>query len=169
MVSPQTILGIDPGLRTMGIAVLGSRARLLHGAVLTSPRTLSLARRFKHLADQLEDLLARYKPDLVALEATWPSKNPSLALLHRVGKLCERRVTARRIRMVSVPSATVRRHLLGDGWATKRDTAKVIASVYPELRIYLRQNKTWKEHYFENLFDAVAVALYAHQTRRRSS
>jgi len=35
--------------------------------------------------------------------------------------------------------------------------AKVIVASYPELKVYLTQDRAWKEKYHQNMFDAVAL------------
>jgi Holliday junction resolvasome RuvABC endonuclease subunit len=159
------IIGIDPGLRALGAAVLGPRGRLADARVLTAPRNLTVPTRLKRLGEGLDELLGLHRPRLVVLEATWPNRHPSLALVHRVGRLVHREARARRIRVVAVPSATVRKALLGNGRAGKAEVSHVLAARYPELRLYLRQDERWKEQHFQNLFDAVALALYAQEAR----
>lgn len=156
----RPILALDPGLRALGVAVLTTRGQLRHAAVLTAPRRLTLGRRLGILRTQLADLLGTYRPRLVVIEATWRNRNASLALAHRTGLLCRRLARNRGIPVQHVPSTTVRRALLGHGWAGKRDTALLVASRFPELRLYLRQDRAWKERHFQNLFDAAALGLY---------
>jgi hypothetical protein len=54
----------------------------------------------------------------------------------------------------------VRKHLIGNGWASKEEVARAIARRFPQLRIYLSQDRRWKERYWHNLFDAVALGLH---------
>jgi hypothetical protein len=37
--------------------------------------------------------------------------------------------------------------------------ARVIISKYPELKVYLTQDRAWKEQYHQNMFDAVALGM----------
>ncbi len=37
--------------------------------------------------------------------------------------------------------------------------AKAVVARYPELKVYLTQDRKWKQAHHENMFDAVAVAL----------
>jgi Holliday junction resolvasome RuvABC endonuclease subunit len=62
--------------------------------------------------------------------------------------------------MAFAPS-TVKKFVCGNGHASKEQVAKVIISRYPELKVYLTQDRVWKEKYHRNMFDAVAVALTA--------
>jgi hypothetical protein len=80
--------------------------------------------------------------------------------LHQVSRILRQRIHAKGIRLVIVPAGTVRRQLTGSGWTGKREAAHVVAARFPQLRIYLRQDRSWKERHFLNLFDAVALGLY---------
>jgi hypothetical protein len=56
-----------------------------------------------------------------------------------------------------------RRTVVGDGWAGKADVAKRLAGRYPELKVYRGQTRKWKDSYWQNMFDAIALALH-HQS-----
>lgn len=163
MSRPITILAIDPGLRAMGVAVFAGAHRLRQTLVVTTGAREPTARRLRRVREQLQEVFAYHKPDLVLMEATWPSKNRSLAIVHRVSRLCTRMCRDRRVRVVTVPTATVRKAILGYGKAGKTELAAFVASVYPELRIYLHQDEVWKERHFRNLFDAVALGVWYRQ------
>jgi Holliday junction resolvasome RuvABC endonuclease subunit len=157
----KPILALDPGLRGLGLAVLSPTGRLRHAEVLTAPWQLPLRKRLARLSRQVDERLALYRPRLVVVEATWPSRNGSFGRLHLVTTLLQRRIRARGIRLLTVPAGTARRHLTGSGWTGKREAAQVIAARFPELRIYLRQDRAWKERHFLNLFDAVALGVHS--------
>jgi hypothetical protein len=53
----------------------------------------------------------------------------------------------------------VRKQICQNGWATKKETAKIIVSLYPELAVNLTQDRIWKEKYWGHMFDAVALGL----------
>jgi Holliday junction resolvasome RuvABC endonuclease subunit len=156
----KPILAIDPGLRGLGLAVLSPSGRLRQAEVLTTRRHLPLRTRLALLSRQVDERLDLYRPRLVLLEATWPNSHGSFSRLHRVARILQQRVRAHGIKLMSVPAGTVRRRLTGYGWAHKREMAQVVAARYPELRIYLRQDRAWKEHHFLNLFDAVALGIH---------
>lgn len=72
------ILGIDPGLRTMGWGVINSRgSRLSHVAngLCKSDGTADLASRLLSLHDQLRSVMARFSPDAAAIEQTFVNKD----------------------------------------------------------------------------------------------
>ncbi len=165
------LIAIDPGLQAMGIALLDRPSRIRHAEVVTTAERLELAARIRKLRCRLDELLTLYRPRRMLIEATWPSRHPALAPVYRVAIMCERRAEKFRIPVEIVPSATVRRVLLGNGRAGKREMATFVAALFPELRLYLRQDERWKEKHFRNLFDAVALGLYGirgQPTRRPS-
>ena len=49
--------------------------------------------------------------------------------------------------------SSVRKRLCGSGRATKRDMARAVLARYPELKVYLAQNRKWKERFHGNMFD----------------
>jgi Holliday junction resolvasome RuvABC endonuclease subunit len=65
----------------------------------------------------------------------------------------------KRIRIFKFAPCTVKKFICGHGWASKEDGARVVVSRYPELKGYLTQDKTWKERYHRNMFDAVALGM----------
>jgi Holliday junction resolvasome RuvABC endonuclease subunit len=64
-------------------------------------------------------------------------------------------------------SQTVKKAICGNGRASKKDVARVIVSKFPELKVYLTQDRTWKELYQENIFDAVALGMMVNKRSKR--
>jgi Holliday junction resolvasome RuvABC endonuclease subunit len=157
----QNIMAIDPGLRATGVAVIDHRSRLRHGSVIATGMTDSAEKRIHDIAGQVDELIRFYTPDLLVLEATWPSSSPATSLTHRVALACRWRARAHGVAAARVAATTVRRVVLGDGWAGKWRVASHVVSVYPKLRVYMHRDRAWKDRYFQNLFDAVAIALFA--------
>ena len=65
------ILGIDPGLAIMGYGVIetdGSRHRLVQYGALTTEAKTPMPSRLLSIHTGVEQLLAIYKPDQIALE-----------------------------------------------------------------------------------------------------
>ncbi|MDI3269103.1 MAG: crossover junction endodeoxyribonuclease RuvC [Bacillota bacterium] len=77
------VLGIDPGVARLGFGVVeevGGRLRALDfGVVRTSPED-SLVKRLGFIHRQVEDLLDRWTPDLLAMEEVFFQRNVSSAL-----------------------------------------------------------------------------------------
>ncbi len=41
------------------------------------------------------------------------------------------------------------------------ESTVAIVSKYPELKVYINNDRKWKERYHQNMFDAVALAMLA--------
>ena len=77
------ILGIDPGLATMGWGVLdeeGGRSRLIDcGAVITPP-DMPIHRRLHQIFTGVKDLIAAYQPQEIVFEELFFGKNITTAM-----------------------------------------------------------------------------------------
>ena len=72
------ILGIDPGVATIGFGVIrGSRQKneLLRYGVITTPPGIPLSRRLLQISDDMEELIHTFHPDEMAVEELFFSKN----------------------------------------------------------------------------------------------
>ncbi|OGL45860.1 MAG: hypothetical protein A2149_00265 [Candidatus Schekmanbacteria bacterium RBG_16_38_11] len=52
---------------------------------------------------------------------------------------------SRRLKVEEYSTNTIRKILCNNGRAGKEDVAKVLSLQYPELAIYLKQDRRWKE------------------------
>ena len=77
------ILGIDPGLATLGWGVIesggGRQKPMGHGCILTSPEQ-TLPNRLLAIQQDMAALLAQYQPDEIALEELFFARNVTTAL-----------------------------------------------------------------------------------------
>lgn len=74
----MVILGIDPGIANTGFGVVrrdGGRVVALDGGVIETPSTHAQELRLAHIFGEVDDLLARYEPEAVALEALYFGQN----------------------------------------------------------------------------------------------
>ena len=77
------ILGIDPGLATMGWGVIsydGVKPRLVDYGALITPPDMPMPQRLTALYDGVADLCARYEPDDIAMEELFFCKNVTTAI-----------------------------------------------------------------------------------------
>ncbi|WP_129597558.1 crossover junction endodeoxyribonuclease RuvC [Anaerophilus nitritogenes] len=78
------ILGIDPGIAIVGYGVIeykGNHIKTLgYGAIITHANE-EMPQRLKKVYDDLEILLDRFKPDVVAIEELFFNKNVKTALM----------------------------------------------------------------------------------------
>ena len=76
----MTILGIDPGTATTGFGIIQSVKKssdfsLVDFGVVSTNKKLSDAERLKILADDIEDLLKKFKPDALGIEKLFFTTN----------------------------------------------------------------------------------------------
>ena len=74
----QKILGIDPGLQTVGFGVIESDGRVhkfVGGGVITTPSSEELPKRLATIYDNAVDLIAEFKPDIASIEKLFFLKN----------------------------------------------------------------------------------------------
>jgi len=65
----------------------------------------------------------------------------------------------KKLQFLSYAPSTVKKFICGNGRASKKEVARVIVSKFPELKVYLTQDRAWKERYHQNMFDAVALGM----------
>jgi Holliday junction resolvasome RuvABC endonuclease subunit len=165
--NPDTILALDPGLRDLGYAVLHGR-RLVTSGVLglrreAKERRLVMAR--KHVGAWLRT----HRPDVVVVEKTYRHPVPWLDELHRLTRTARNLATRSHAAFATYSPQSVRATVAGNGKARKAEAAVAVAHRFPSLRVYLTQDRRWKERYWLNMFDAVALALHHQVTTKPPS
>ncbi len=99
------ILGIDPGFATIGYGVIDHNGNLntaVDYGVITTPKQESIAVRLAMIYDGINEIIARFQPDCVAVEELFFAKNVTtgihvahargvilLACVHSCGRLYE--------------------------------------------------------------------------------
>jgi len=77
------ILGVDPGLATVGFGILEQedrQVRVLDYGVITTPAGLPLPRRLDMIFEDMQSLIREYKPDTAALEELFFGRNITTAI-----------------------------------------------------------------------------------------
>jgi crossover junction endodeoxyribonuclease RuvC len=152
------ILGIDPGSQTTGYGVLESDGRsrkvLALGCLKARPG-VSLSVRLHVIHTGLKNILEQYKPDEVAVEATFYGKNVHSALVmgHARG-VCLLAVEQAGCKLFEYSPLEVKKSVVGQGRAGKGQVGFMIRAM-----LGLRGNPP------EDAADALAVAL-CHLQRR---
>lgn len=150
-----TVLGIDPGLRRTGYAVLCGRlateARLVEAGVVRLNPNAKLEQRLVELEASISSLVEQHKPGTLAVEQLYAHyKHPRTAILmgHARGVILA--VTARRgVAIVSVSATHVKKSLTGAGHAGKAQVQRAVAAT-------LGLAKPPEPH---DVADAIAIAL----------
>ena len=155
------ILGIDPGLATMGFGVIdklkNDNAVPVDYGVVTTPKDESLPVRLAMLETGINKILGKYKPEEIAVEELFFSKNitTGIPVAHARGvtlltciKYCGR--------LYEYTPNQIKQSLTGYGKADKIQMMRVVASL-------LGLNKIPRP---DDAADALAVALcHAHTSR----
>lgn len=156
--TPETILALDPGLRELGYAVLAGR-RLTASGVLNL-RDVPRSRRLAVARQHVQRWANAHRPTAIVVEKTHAHPLPWLDDLHTLARAVRRIALRRSVMFAGYAPQTVRKSLVGNGWAKKPEVAVAVAHRFPQLRVHLTQDRRWKERYWYNLFDAVALAIH---------
>ena len=149
------ILGIDPGSRTTGyglIEVTNSKQVYLDSGcirIVKPNETLPLADRLRIIFDSISNLIADYRPDEVAIEKVFLSKNADSAL--KLGQARGVAIVAAAVHALDVAEYSaleVKKAVVGTGKAEKVQVQHMVQSI-------LGLNKSPQS----DAADALAVAL----------
>ncbi len=154
------IVGFDPGLATLGYGVIsvnqGKPTMLDYGAVLT-PKDENLAVRLAMIEEGVKQIIAKYKPDEIALEELFFAKNVTTAInvAHARGVIL---LTAVKEcgKIYEYTPLQIKQALTGYGRADKHQVQEMV-------KMMLRLKKIPKP---DDAADALAVALTHSQTNK---
>jgi len=158
----ETILALDPGLRELGYAVLHGR-RLVTSGVLAL-RRVPKSERLATARKSVRTWLRTYRPDVVVVEKTYRHPVPWLDQLHQLARSAQNLATRAGATFAMYSPQRVRSTVAGNGKAKKPEVAIAVAHRFPSLRVYLTQDRRWKEGFWQNMFDAIALALHHQAT-----
>lgn len=162
--APWRVLGLDPGLRVTGYAVVEARPRAPHvceaGIIRTSEsRTTDVALRVRVLYDGILEVLEQFRPAVVAVEqlfAHYDHPRTAILMAHARGVLLLA-AAQRGIPIVSYPASRVKKTITGGGRASKE---QMQYAMQRELNL----PRLPEPH---DVADALAVALCHYHTHRR--
>ena len=124
------ILGIDPGVATIGFGVVEAernRQRLIKCGVITTPAHTSLSSRLEQIFRDMQDLLTIFKPEAVSVEELFFNTNitTGIAVAHARGVI----LLACRLAGVPIYEYTplqVKQSVVGYGRAEKRQVMDMV-------------------------------------------
>ena len=147
------ILGIDPGIATVGFGVIESehgRQRYVSCGVITTPPGIPLSERLDQIYTDLEELTAAFKPDAAAIEELFFNTNitTGIAVAHGRGVIL---LALRRggIPIYEYTPLQVKQAVVGYGRAEKRQVIDMVKRI-------LNMKNAPKP---DDAADAVAIAL----------
>jgi crossover junction endodeoxyribonuclease RuvC len=157
------VIGLDPGLATTGwgvIDVAGSNIRYVGDGVVVSDTRRRLEQRLLQLAEGLEDVVARFRPDEAAVEETFVNRNAVSTLRLGQARGIALLVPARAgLAVAEYLPNLVKKTVVGAGHAAKPQVQMMVRMLLPGALLQT-----------EDAADALAVAIcHAHhrQTARR--
>ena len=129
-----TVLGIDPGLRVTGYAVInynGGVPEVREAGVVKTKNDDSFEQRLKTIYDGLESIITEFKPDTISVEKLYSHYNhPQTAVImgHARGMifLC---AANHNIPVESYASTRIKKSLTGSGRASKLQMQNSVKSV----------------------------------------
>ena len=152
------ILAIDPGTKNMGFAFFEGE-KLIHYGVKDIQKGRTPHETLKSGREAILRLITGYMPEVLAIEKTYFGKHKERPIINAfvdeiiaIGK-------KKRLKVVTYAPNTVKKQTCGDGRASKEEVARVVVSKYPELKVFMTQDRKWKERYHQNMFDAVALGI----------
>ena len=154
------ILGIDPGLATMGYGIVesdGQKPVLLAAGVVTTPPNMRMFDRLHTIYTGVRDLLALYKPDDIAFEELFFARNVTTALnvgAARGSALCACAEFTRNI--YEYTPMQIKQAVVGYGGADKHQVQQMV-------KLLLHQPDIIRP---DDAADAVAAALTHHNAGR---
>jgi crossover junction endodeoxyribonuclease RuvC len=157
------IMGIDPGLATLGYGIVsydGNRVTPLDYGVITTPAKVPLPRRLVMLYEGIEELVRQNAPDDIALEELFFSKNVTTGI--QVGHARGAAIVALRQYSESLYEYTpmqIKQAVAGYGKADKQQVQHMVKTLL-NLREIPRP---------DDAADALALAIcHAHSSRFRA-
>ncbi len=154
------IFGLDPGTATTGFGVIDYKydeMKLLDYGCITTPPNTPLADRLQQISKDLDELLSQWKPDEVAIEELFFSKNVKTAMqvAQARGALIQK-LSESGYRVNEYKPQSIKEAVCGYGRAEKKQMQKMV-------EIILKMDHTPKP---DDAADALGIAIcHANQLR----
>ncbi len=153
-------LGIDPGTQVVGygaIVAAESGPRFLAAGVIRAPRSASVPERLGSIRRDLDDLIARIRPQVVVIEEAFHGLNAQSAL--RIGEGRGVALSCAIVfgaQIVQYPPAVAKKSVAGNGRASKFQVGEMVKVQLGKPELELPEDAT----------DALALAM-THLNRAR--
>jgi len=158
--NPQTILGISPGTRSLGIGVMRDR-ELLDARIKTFPGKWSEGKR-KAIMETIAKLLNDFNVTTVALKTIHLSRSSTALnqVIYDIKDVAEKR----KLKFVLYTINELKEYCSGGKKGNKKVLTDFIAHNYPELSFECSKEKNSRNKYYIKLFESVVcTGLSANQ------
>jgi crossover junction endodeoxyribonuclease RuvC len=147
------ILGLDPGTATTGFGVIesiNSEYRLVDYGCITTSKSLPLAERLNQISKDLQEIVFAWKPDAIAIEEIFFSKNIKTAMqvAHARGALMQK-LSSEGYSINEYKPQQIKEAVCGYGKAEKKQVQKMV-------QIILKMDSLPRP---DDAADALAVAI----------
>jgi len=147
------VLGVDPGVATVGFGVLSETGGMLKQqryGVITTPAGMRLALRLMQIHNDVLELISMFKPDAIAVEQLFFNTNLKTAIAVAHGRAAIILAgEARSVPMFEYTPLQVKQAVVGYGHATKKQVMEMVKRL-------LSMEQTPKP---DDAADALAVAI----------
>ncbi len=152
----QTILGIDPGLKVTGLAVIradDSQMELITSIYIKTDPKDDLSVRLLKIFSGVKDLIALYNPDIAAIENIYVNSNAASSLLLAQARAASIIACAQsQLNILEYQAKTVKKTLCGNGSAEKFQVEFMIKQI-----LNLEEDQV----FLHDQSDAIAIAITA--------
>lgn len=151
------ILGIDPGYAIVGYGILeysNNHFTILHYGAVTTPAGMPFNRRLQIIYDELDVLIAKYKPDVMAIEKLFYNTNAKTVIdVAQARGVIVLAAQKHGLEIAEYTPLQVKQSVVGYGRAEKKQVQEM-------MRIMLKLDKVPKP---DDTADALAMAIcHAH-------
>lgn len=148
------ILGIDPGFDRLGVAIIdkyGAQETFVHSISITTSKKETFPERLCFVGMALIDIIKKYKPDHLAIETIFVTKNQKTAMLVSQVRgviIYLSRLSGLDVFEYSPPQ--IKSAITGYGKSTKDDVAFMVSKIL---------RKSFPKNTLDDELDAIAIAL----------
>ncbi len=151
---PVRILGIDPGFDRLGVCILDKDTQneeLVFSTCLTTSRKDSFEKRLLQIGEELETIIMMYKPDELAIETLFFTKNQkTIITVAEVRGICIYLAHKHGAKIFEYSPPQIKLAIAGHGKANKEDIEIMVPKI---LKKPLLLNT------LDDEIDAIAIAL----------
>lgn len=129
----QRILGIDPGTNILGFSVIeiqGKSIKLIEMSVLKLGKIDDMSKRMKVLFDTISNVIDKYQPEILSIEAPFFGKNvQSMLKLGRAQGLCIAAALSKDMPFYEYSPRKIKQSITGNGASSKEQVALMLQRI----------------------------------------
>jgi crossover junction endodeoxyribonuclease RuvC len=132
------VLGIDPGYNNMGLTVIEQVKGKMNIILVTEMNFQKEKTRYLKIGQELEEVIDKYKPNIVIIERTLIRNNAKTSLLLSQARgvilfICEKK----NLKYLELSNNTIKKYYMGKGRCSKK---QIKEKIIEDFGIVLKQN-----------------------------